>query len=84
MIKKTCIHCGAEFEAKRSDAKFCSDKCRMAHKRNNRHDKICPVCGKHFIGTSNMKYCSHECYLLNRKINIREKNAFFFKSVFIA
>lgn len=28
-----CIQCDTEFEAKRADAQFCSDKCRMAYKR---------------------------------------------------
>lgn len=28
-----CIHCGNEFESKRSSAKYCSDKCKMANHR---------------------------------------------------
>ena len=76
MIKKTCKYCGAEFEAKRSDAKFCSAKCRMANKREQQKPtkKICPVCGAEFVGNSNKLYCSRECYLINRKINIRENH----------
>ena len=31
-----CIKCGEEFEAKRQDAKYCSDACRKADKRNVR------------------------------------------------
>ena len=29
-----CLKCNAEFEPKRADAKFCSDKCRKASKRD--------------------------------------------------
>jgi hypothetical protein len=29
----TCIQCGKPFQAKRSTAKFCSPKCRVAYKR---------------------------------------------------
>ena len=76
MIKKTCKYCGAEFEAQRNSAKFCSQKCKKAHKRNQPKPtkKICPVCGTEFVGNSNKLYCSRECYLINRKINIRENH----------
>jgi len=30
---KMCKHCLCEFEHKRSDAEFCSNKCWIAHKR---------------------------------------------------
>jgi len=30
---KSCNKCGGEYEAKRADAKYCSDRCRKAHKR---------------------------------------------------
>jgi hypothetical protein len=29
-----CLNCGALFEAKRSTAKFCSDKCKLAYHRD--------------------------------------------------
>ncbi|HDP55266.1 MAG TPA: hypothetical protein ENN24_06265 [Bacteroidetes bacterium] len=29
-----CLYCGNHFEPKRSDAKFCSDRCRVAYNRN--------------------------------------------------
>ncbi len=32
---KTCIKCGKEFESKRKDAQFCSDKCQKALSRTN-------------------------------------------------
>jgi len=28
-----CLNCGSTFEAKRSDATFCSTRCRVAHSR---------------------------------------------------
>jgi len=34
-----CEQCGIEYEAKRADSRFCSDKCRKAAARNNA-DKI--------------------------------------------
>ena len=36
MITKNCAHCGAEFEAKRSNAKYCKQSCRTSasYKRN--------------------------------------------------
>lgn len=30
-----CMQCGIDFEPKRADARFCSDKCRKASKRAN-------------------------------------------------
>jgi hypothetical protein len=37
MHSKTCHHCGANFEAMRSTARFCSDKCRIgAHRGDSR------------------------------------------------
>jgi hypothetical protein len=36
---KQCIECGKDFEATRSDAVLCSDKCRQAHKRGTVTDK---------------------------------------------
>jgi len=33
-LKRTCHSCGNEFEAKRTTAKFCSTKCRVAYMRS--------------------------------------------------
>jgi len=38
MLNK-CQQCGKEFEAKRADAQFCSDKCRKALSRTDKSDK---------------------------------------------
>ena len=32
-MNKICNKCGNEFEAKRETARYCSDKCRIAHSR---------------------------------------------------
>ena len=31
-----CLNCNDPFEPKRSDAKYCSDKCRIAYNRNKK------------------------------------------------
>lgn len=63
MVLKVCLQCGEEFEAKRSDAKFCSPKCRQRAKRSKQsHDpKVC-LCGKEFVPNhGNQEYCSDDC-----------------------
>ena len=59
MVK--CVNCGKEFEAKRSDAKYCSAKCRQQAKRGSFAVKQCPMCGKEFKGPNHQKYCSDDC-----------------------
>lgn len=65
-MRKNCISCGREFEAKRSDAKYCSKNCRqnssLRKKRGSFSKKTCPVCGKEFKGPNHQKYCSEDCY----------------------
>lgn len=46
MIKKTCLKCGKEFEAKKDTAKYCSDSCKVIYNRNNskiKSDEIKPI-----------------------------------------
>jgi hypothetical protein len=65
---KICESCGKEFEAKRSDAKYCSKQCRQRKsakhaarvKRNSFQEKEC-ICGKKFKGPNNQIYCSDDC-----------------------
>jgi predicted nucleic acid-binding Zn ribbon protein len=33
----TCVHCGTTFTARRSDARYCSPRCRVAALRERRH-----------------------------------------------
>lgn len=73
-----CMSCGVSVKQipGRKQKKFCSDKCRMkwwnSHldkvKRKAVYEFICPTCGKRFTayGNSHRKYCSHECYVVNR------------------
>jgi endogenous inhibitor of DNA gyrase (YacG/DUF329 family) len=76
--KHFCKYCGVSIEQNqgRKEKKFCSDKCRMKWWNNNL-DKVkrkavyeftCPHCKKHFTvyGNSRRKYCSHECYVIDR------------------
>lgn len=34
-FQRPCEHCGTEFEARRSTAKFCKASCRVAHRRKS-------------------------------------------------
>jgi predicted nucleic acid-binding Zn ribbon protein len=65
MVKKICEQCGESFEAKRSTARFCQTKCRVAFNRAAKKivvKKICIVCGNEFIQKhGNQEYCSDEC-----------------------
>lgn len=65
MHTKTCQHCGKDFEAKRSDAKFCGQKCRQNSHRNlkfNNGFKKCEQCGQEFKPKhGHEKYCSVAC-----------------------
>lgn len=72
-INPKCIVCGKEFKG-RTDAKYCSDKCRKENDRrksneylkskhkNKKH--ICKECGKEFIpeyGNKRRTFCSDTC-----------------------
>ena len=39
-MNKICTNCGNEFEAKRETARYCSDKCRVAHSRVSVTDSV--------------------------------------------
>lgn len=69
-----CTICGSTFIAKRSDAKYCSEKCRtrsetIARTEKNRRERIinpknCKVCGCEFVPnvmTPYQIYCSSKC-----------------------
>lgn len=65
MVNKICECCGNEFIAKRSDARFCSDKCRKKFKRAEQKQTVkivCIICGNEFVQRhGNQQYCSDEC-----------------------
>jgi len=69
MYIKICVQCGNEFEAKRSDAKFCSDKCRKRNKRGTVETKTCLICGKQFPTDGKREYCPGACSETAQVIN---------------
>ncbi|MFH5885319.1 DUF2116 family Zn-ribbon domain-containing protein [Halalkalibaculum sp. DA3122] len=40
MTDNECIECGKDIAYKRSDAKYCSDRCRMRYRRTQKKEKI--------------------------------------------
>lgn len=40
MITKTCEVCGAEFEARRDSAQYCSNRCKMRKHREKKRERI--------------------------------------------
>ena len=61
---KICEECGKEFEANRSNAKYCSTECREAFfKELYKVKRKCKCCGKIFNPKEVGKYCycSDEC-----------------------
>lgn len=60
-MQKICEVCGEAFEAKRSDAKYCSKKCRQNKSvrkiRGSFAKKVCRNCGKEIEGNNNVLYC---------------------------
>ena len=67
-IKYNCKLCGSEYESsKRSNVKFCSNKCKSAWRRKEGLDNIirkCEKCDNEFSTNKykKRKYCSHTCY----------------------
>lgn len=66
-FKKTCVCCGREFEAKRSNAMYCSPSCQQKYYRRQAaeersRDCVCGYCGKSFTTARwNARYCSEDC-----------------------
>lgn len=40
MKQITCLQCGQSIAHKRSDAKYCSDRCRMQYRRNQKTEQL--------------------------------------------
>lgn len=65
--KLSCIHCKTEFPAKQADrAKYCSNKCEQAARRERGDDLIerkCLICSKTFLINKYYKTltCGYEC-----------------------
>jgi hypothetical protein len=67
-IKRVCEWCGKEYETKTvGKNRFCSNNCRTRYRYHNgvdNEERICPVCGKHFIANKYTKShvcCSKQC-----------------------
>ena len=73
-IKKTCAHCGKEFEARTKAKKHCSGYCRRQFQNVRRKKErkevanqsedidFCIICGKPFVKTNPQQaYCSNAC-----------------------
>ena len=80
-FKLICKCCGEEFESKRSNALFCSPKCRTKFYRqeaaeNQKQECVCENCGKTFTATrKDVKYCCDDCRTeANRRMR-KERNA---------
>ena len=70
-----CVVCHSPFEAKKTTKKYCSDKCmyvarnaRAKNRKDNNEsglkEKICPICGTHFIPkttAANQRTCCYSC-----------------------
>ena len=61
-----CEYCGAEFEARKSNQKYCSARCNwQAYSERHRGAPVirkCEYCGEEFeTRKSNQKYCSARC-----------------------
>lgn len=68
-----CPFCGCEFIPNQKTRKYCSEKCRMAHrpqldrirngsKPKNEHQRKCVVCRTEYIGNRTSLYCSTKCW----------------------
>ncbi len=66
----TCTHCKSELEYKKRHNKFCSRSCSASHnntgvcRNGESRPGYCAQCGE---ATTNKKYCSHSCRVLNKQ-----------------
>lgn len=60
---KKCTICGSSFDSGRTNAKYCSDRCRKKAKYlSGKRLTICQYCGREFLASSvTTKYCSQKC-----------------------
>ena len=86
-MKKNCLICGKEFEARDDRKKYCSEACARESQRNayrkwkeaERAKRAaeppiaCPICGKEFKPlTGAYKYCSKDCSAIAEKRNLHK------------
>lgn len=87
-FQRLCKHCGGDIVGRRSDARYCSEKCQLAAKRRRRYVKkerrrrdhvkrFCVVCGAEFLSRRfSQIYCGPKCrtHALNaRRIDRQRK-----------
>ena len=78
-FKLTCKSCGETFESQRSNALFCSPKCRSKFyirqaAEERRRDCVCEICGIDFSTTrADVKYCSLSCREESRRRQQKER-----------
>jgi len=67
---RQCVVCGKEFTTTRSNKRTCSHECgrkwqsdstRRAYHRAKTHPRVCPNCGRTFIGAGAGPFCSDRC-----------------------
>jgi hypothetical protein len=73
--ESNCIFCSKLFTKNSSHAKFCSNKCKSAYRRNTGVDNIekeCMVCKSKFITSKydRAKCCSGKCGATSRKLSL--------------
>lgn len=55
---KTCAQCGTPFTARRSDARFCSQRCSCRYRAGKMHRRSCQECGTDISDRmGNARYC---------------------------
>ncbi len=75
-MNKICEVCGEKFEAKRSDAKYCSKKCRqnksVRNKRGSFAKKECIICHKDISKLKNGSVYCKECGKVEKELDRNE------------
>mgnify|MGYP001689546187 CR=1 FL=1 len=60
MIQVICVQCGCTFSARRRSKRYCSEKCRRAHRAERQ--VTCPGCGQSFTPSrASQVYCTAAC-----------------------
>jgi hypothetical protein len=75
MVSIICANCGKQYEARRSDSKTCSPKCRKQLNRGSFPTIICEICGKEFKARAGSLYCSDSCAEYAVELQTYRKNS---------